>query len=470
MNPTPHEMHAFSNGPHRLFVDASHTASSGKNSGIERVVRNILSECGRWCGGEGLPSPQMVTHLDDQFRQIDSGVATQFSRLAALESNIYHVLPKWYGTLATWLRKHSRSQRLRRWFAPQPGHLGAFKLVHSAYASSIRRGLPTRALAITPNENDLFILPDAYWTKRGVWRAAAAARSSGAMVATMIYDLIPLTHPQYVGQKRTEGFRRYLHHAIENSDLLVSISQTVEIEIRQYIAKNRLEFRSVPSEIRHLTLGAELKLVDGEVRRSVQELFSASPQASSGSNPYLMVATFDPRKNHHYLLDAFDLIWQRNLDLRLCLVGRVGSLCEDVVQRIHSHPEFGKRLIAYHDMKDSELQHCYQSCRGVIFPSIVEGFGLPIVESLWFGKKTFASDTPIHREVGGNDCAYFDLADPETLVAEIGKWERMADSDCIQLPTRRPTTWEECSRRLIAHCVDVQQSIKSGDRRSKNAA
>jgi O-antigen biosynthesis alpha-1,2-rhamnosyltransferase len=441
----------------RLFVDASHTVASGKNSGIERVVRNILSECGRWCEEDGLPKPQLVTHHQNHFVAVDQRLENRFARLAAFETNVYRFLPKSYARLASWISSRLGSARIKKWFSPQTGHLGIFKLPHAAYSHLIKRSLSSKAHTIEPNPSDLFVLPDAYWTKRGVWQAAAAARKNGATIATVIYDLIPLTHPQYVGKKRMEGFRKYLHHAIENSDLLVTISQTVEREVLEYIQSNRAELCSVPTAVKHLTLGAELKLVDGEVRSDVRDLF----QADGDSNPYLMVATFDPRKNHHYLLDAFDLLWKTRDDLRLCLIGRVGSLCEDVVCRIRNHPAYGKKLFAFHDIKDADLQHCYKACRGVIFPSIVEGFGLPIVESLWFGKKTFASDTPIHREVGKTDCVYFDLKDPASLVAEIERWELIADDKQAILPMRKPTTWEECSRLLISHCVNAQALIKN---------
>jgi len=450
-----------SNQPKRLFVDASHTIATGRNSGIERVVRNIVSECDRWCEDEGLPKPQLVTHYSNRFAAIDDKLSHRFKKLASLEANVYNFLPKGYLGLATWICKRANSERFKKWVAPQKGHLGLFKLPHSAFRYLIHRSVASHAEVIKPNENDLFVLPDAYWTRRGVWQAAAAARENGATIATIIYDLIPLTHPQYVGVKRMEGFRKYLHHAIENSDLLLTISQTVEIEIKQYIQKNFSQFARVPSAIRHLTLGAELKLVEGEVRSSVSDLFKTEITGTDPKNPYLMVATFDPRKNHHYLLDSFDLLWKTRSDLRLCLIGRVGSLCDDVVQRIRNHPAYGKQLFALHDVKDAELQHCYQSCRGVIFPSIVEGFGLPIVESLWFGKKTFASDTPIHREVGRSDCVYFDLNDPMSLVDAIEKWELVADQVAGQLPTRKPTTWEECSRALVSHCVMAHQSQRT---------
>jgi len=452
--------------PKRIFLDGSHTCASGKNSGIERVVRSLLSECGQWNEKDGLPRPQLVTHQAGRFYRVEQRVQKHFSRLALLESNLRRKLPSWYLKLARFLCNRVDSARLRKWFLPEAGHLGWFKLPHNIYDSLVRKTLPFVSEAIAPNEDDLYLLPDAYWTRRGVWTAAAAARQNGATIATVIYDLIPLTHPQYVGTKRMEGFKRYLHHAIEHSDLIIAISRTVQADVEAYIRDNRSSFSRVPASIRHFTLGAELSLVQGEVRPSVRSLFEPAPAADAPKNPYLMVATFDPRKNHHYLLDAFDLLWKTRDDLRLCLIGRVGSLCEDVVHRIRNHAAFDKQLFVFYDIKDAELQHCYQHCRGVVFPSIVEGFGLPIVESLWFGKRTFASNTPIHREVGQDDCVYFDLESPSSLATEIEKWERIAESKTNPLPTRRPTTWEESSRQLISSCLETHREL----RRSKIVA
>jgi len=455
--------------PERIFLDASHTHASGKNSGIERVVRSIMAECEQWCHPSGVPTPKLVTHHQGTFYLVESTTKNHFTRIASIESNVRNQLPKWYLSFASKISELSRSSRFRKWFYPEAGHLGVFKLPHSIYDSILRKSLSYHSLPVSPTEKDLFLLPDAYWTRRGVWQAAAHARNSGATIATVIYDLIPLTHPQYVGTKRMEGFRRYLNHAVENSDLIVAISQTVRDEVREYIKNHFSDFKRLPTSVEHFTLGAELSLVNGAIRPAVKELFGVKLAENSQAKPYLMVATFDPRKNHHYLLDAFDLLWKQRSDLQLCLIGRVGSLCEDVIHRIRSHPAWNKQLFAFFDIKDAELQHCYQNCRGVIFPSIVEGFGLPIVESLWFGKRTFASDTPIHREVGKNDCVYFDLEDPTDLANEIEKWELIA-GDNNKLPTRRPTNWEESSRQLIAHCLKSHAMIRSNGTPSLNKA
>jgi alpha-1,2-rhamnosyltransferase len=89
----------------------------------------------------------------------------------------------------------------------------------------------------------------------------------------------------------------------------------------------------------------------------------------------------------------------------------------------------------------------------VIFPSIVEGFGLPIVEALWFGQKTFASDTKIHREVGQSDCTYFGLDDPQHLVGQIEQWEQ-AKAAGARPPAsgRRLTSWRQSTEQVLDFC------------------
>jgi alpha-1,2-rhamnosyltransferase len=166
-----------------------------------------------------------------------------------------------------------------------------------------------------------------------------------------------------------------------------------------------------------------------------------------------MVATFEPRKNHDYLIDAFEVLWQSNPLQKLCLIGRVGWLCDDLLKRLENHPRRNRELFVFHDVTDVELQFCYQASRGVIFPSIVEGFGLPIVESLWHGKKTFASDTLIHREVGKGDCAYFALENPLSLVEEILEWENQLQLGSPSLPVRQPIDWKESCQRLLDCCL-----------------
>jgi alpha-1,2-rhamnosyltransferase len=164
------------------------------------------------------------------------------------------------------------------------------------------------------------------------------------------------------------------------------------------------------------------------------------------------VGSFDPRKNHHHVLNAFELLWANGSNVQLCFAGRVGGLSENLVQRINAHPELGKRFHIFYDMNDAELQHAYKNCSGVILASTVEGFGLPIVESLWHGTKTFVSDIPIHREVGGDNCTFFPLNDPQILSNAIRDWESIKDPSECNTPIQ-PISWAESARQLHSICM-----------------
>jgi O-antigen biosynthesis alpha-1,2-rhamnosyltransferase len=435
--------------PERIFIDASYTLFSGKSSGIERVVRSIIRESRHL---EMKVQPQVVFCHNGRFFPVDEQQIGMLGKPAKMKASLLNHLPRSYHYLASTLCNYWGGKKLRRLLLPENGHLGIFKVVHSLYERIVSAGVVNQSDPIEPTENDLFLMPDAYWPKRGVWSAVEHAREHGAMIATLLYDLIPLTHPEFVGQRRRDTFINYLKQLGVKSDLIIAISDTVRDQVAKTLPE-LCENQSICSDIRHFELGAELTDLNGEVRENVISLFGPTEKQS----PYLMVATFDPRKNHRYLLQAFDRLWSKRPDIKLCLAGRIGWMCDDILTQLEVHPLRDRNLFVFHDLTDAELQYCYASTRGVIFPSIVEGFGLPIVESLWHGTKTFASDTPIHREVGRGDCSYFDLDDPDSLVASILDWESQLAVNRPTLPVRRPIQWSESNRQLLSHCFDAFQ-------------
>ncbi len=448
--------------PVRIFVDATYTLCSGKSSGIERVVRSIIRESTQCKLGF---VPQVVISHDGRFYPISDRQVAQLAKPARMQSNVRSKLPQVYEKLAKALCKVIPSRNLRKWLLPEAGHLGMFKVPHTLYEKFSRKMVVKNSKPIEPTDGDLFLLPDAYWPRRGVWAAVDHARERGAMIATVLYDLIPVTHPEFVGLKRKESFLQYLYNVATKSDLIVAISDTVRNQVVEFLP-TICQDQTYCKDVRSFELGAELSSSKGHVRKAVQELFKPELEKT----PYLMVATFDPRKNHRYLISAFDLLWQKQPDLKLCLVGRVGWLCEDILIQLEKHPRRNRDLFVFHDLSDAELQYCYSSSRGVVFPSIVEGFGLPIVEALWHGQKTFASDTPIHREVGRNDCSYFDLAEPQSLVDSILDWESQRAHSKPQLPMRQPIAWSESNLQLFHHCLDAYFNRKKNSQEQRRAA
>jgi alpha-1,2-rhamnosyltransferase len=445
-----------------ITIDASHTYGSGKNTGIERVVRNLCRELPDALAQRGLQPPKIATHFQGHLLQIDSDLLQRLQLLANWEKNTSEFVPQWLQTVPNWIARASGSAKIRKWLEPSPSHLGIYKIPHhltrwNSLARSTRQGN-----SISPAPNQILILPDAYWTRRDIWKTVQTHRNAGSLIATVVYDLIPLTHPQYVGKKRSEKFQSYLDQVIRHSDTIVAISKTVRDDVQAYIEKqpNRSERCQ---DVRSFVLGAELTIPkSGSLQNhTVRPLVGSLFETSNKHTPYLMVASFDPRKNHEQALNAFDVLWRSNPDLQLCFAGRSGSMCDDLMKRIQNHPKLNRGLWVFHDLSDIELHYAYQHCSGVLLPSIVEGFGLPIVESLWHGRKTFASDTPIHREVGGKHCEYFQLHDAQALAIAIQAWESAQNTATPHLATNStpqrfmPTTWRQSAAQLLDAVLDA---------------
>ena len=190
----------------------------------------------------------------------------------------------------------------------------------------------------------------------------------------------------------------------------------------------------------------------GTVRREVRQ--SLAP--ASGPAPYLVVSTIEPRKNHLGILDAFDRVWPQCPDARLVIAGRAGWMYDEILRRIRRHPQFERQLIWFNDLTDTELDFCYRHARAVISASFAEGFGLPIVEALQHGRRVLASDIPVHREVGGDFCAYFDPHNATALADLVLRLEQH-DASC---PVRPPaqfvaTDWRDSTCELIEKCLQL---------------
>ena len=113
----------------------------------------------------------------------------------------------------------------------------------------------------------------------------------------------------------------------------------------------------------------------------------------------------------------------------------------------------------------------YQHAKGLIFASHAEGFGLPVVEALQHGLPVFASDIPIHREVGRDYCSYFDNQDPDSLahlvcdVEASGRFPTVRKPDDFALPD-----WAGSTREFVDRCLQACQREASTGRVAKNAA
>jgi glycosyltransferase involved in cell wall biosynthesis len=144
------------------------------------------------------------------------------------------------------------------------------------------------------------------------------------------------------------------------------------------------------------------------------------------ANPYaLFVSTIEVRKNHFFLAR----VWQRLIEKHgaeaipsLLLVGRYGWKTGQFTQFLRATANLDGKIVVRSSMSDAELDRCYAECLFTVFPSLAEGWGLPVAESLAHGKACIASNATSIPEVGGDAADYFD---PYDETAAMGAIERM---------------------------------------------
>jgi len=294
-------------------------------------------------------------------------------------------------------------------------------------------------------KNDIYFIPGSSWWALDLEWLLKDIKKYKATIAILLHDLIPLTHPTIVNNQFKITFTKKINPTIRQTDLIICISEYTHNTLDSYL-KNH-EIKNPPKTAINYS-GFKLDLIDNQN--------SIRPETSVINSAYIAVGTVEPRKNYSYLLDAFDLAWQNNITPTLCIIGKYGWKSEKIVERILSHPQYGKRLFWFNDLNDNELLYAYQHAKACVYPSIVEGFGLPLIEALSLKCPVLASDIPVFHEVGGDYCHYFSLDDPKHLSDLIEKVEHQGLLDDLSyLNSFSWPDWNESTTNLLKILSDL---------------
>ncbi len=440
----------------KVWIDCTHTVNGRFHTGVQRVVRLLCSEAAKIDDSVNFSFRPVILEQGRFCLAAMNGSDPATLRLSnhplRWRDDIVSHLPEFYRVTASALCDRLQVPMLRRWLLPLPGHLGAFR-APVRISQAFDRNAPADPAPMVAN--DVLLLPDSYWSKHTDWDAIKSAKTAGLKLIFVLYDLIPHTHAEHYDQEEVRNFRSYLSHISELADGVIAISETVARQFRDY-TNQQSSYSGNKFSISSFALGAQIVPRDGFVRRAISTLFDAS----QNKTPYLMVGSIEIRKNHHYALDALEQVWKTHPDVKLLVIGRCGWQGKSVVQRMQNNPRFGKQLFMLHDVTDSELNMCYANARGILFPSLTEGFGLPIVESLWHGCQPFVSDIAIHHEVGGDANLYCDLSDPGSLAALISQWEQQWGASRPQIERKTQVlTWQQSFRQLCDRIDETQTKI-----------
>lgn len=300
-------------------------------------------------------------------------------------------------------------------------------------------------------------------------------KTRGVGVNFMVYDILPISLPQYFPPGTDEDHARWIAHAAANADRLICISNAVAEETRDWLSRRQ---GAIPPdlEICAVHLGAD---IDASAPTTGLPAEADAVLSEISSRPsFLMVGTVEPRKGHLQALAAFEALWRRGVDVNLVIVGAEGwkHLPDDrrrtiprIVAAIRQSAELGRRLLWLDGISDEYLAEIYKNSSCLLAASEDEGFGLPLIEAARHGIAILARDIPVFREIGEHHVDYFRGLLPADLERAVEAWlvlwrdhrqARSADMGWL--------TWKESVGRLEA--ILVARHGPAGDADTDSAA
>lgn len=409
----------------KVFLDCTPTFYSEKNTGIQRTVRNIVNNSFD-IKDEIIP----VFYLHQGYHAILQPI---FCKRSVIKSKINASLKFLY-------------IYIRQKILPFFPLVVKKKLFTPNIAMKFQRWINFRWCFINNQKNplvkfskgDILILIDETWQHNN-YKEFKKLKEIGVKIVVLIYDLIPLTDSKYCSYELSEALKDWYEKAPKYIDKYIAISKYVKKELFTYLSKSPDYLQSKSFDFCYLSGNFSKTRGKGiRVDESFKKIFS--------KKVFLTVSTLEARKNHQYALDAFELLWEKEMEVIYLIIGSKGRDSKKLVDRILSHQEYSKKLYYFESIEDQTLIYAYSNCEAVISPSIVEGFGLPIVEAFCFNKNVLASDIPIYREVGGDSVSYFDLSNPSSLARLIIHFEQKLINKS-NIYTKR--SWKDMTIELI---------------------
>ena len=221
-------------------------------------------------------------------------------------------------------------------------------------------------------------------------------RLKGIQPIWMVHDLIPITHHEYCRPGEDDRHVRRMRSVLRHAAALLTNSKATKEELSEFAREAGLEVP--PCVVARLAPGLE----------AVE--FGPPPLAK----PYFVViSTIEPRKNLAMLLQVWRRLAQRHGQKTpsLVLVGQRAWECENVIDLLERSAPLHGLVIEKGRCSDKELATLLKHARALLFPSFVEGYGLPLAEALDIGTPVIASDLQVFREIAGDVPDYLDPLD-----------------------------------------------------------
>lgn len=292
---------------------------------------------------------------------------------------------------------------------------------------------------------DVYVSMGLDWNQKNFEYLYQLKQDVGIRIILFCYDIIPVKLPHLCVGDVAFTFAKYFTDAAWCADKILCISDYSRHELEQFL-------RKVGAPIPDLSVVR----LGGEVLRKSDQLPSSDITDILRHRYILFVSTIERRKNHETLYRAFSrLIDGGATDLPLLVfVGMPGWGVNDLLSDLRLDPRIQPYIRVLNRVSDSDLSFLYEHCEFTVFPSLYEGWGLPVAESLAYGKFCLASSATSIPEAGGDLIEYLDPWDVPAWTERLQKYcshpEVVAEKEAKIRLEYRPTGWDETGAFVLA--------------------
>jgi glycosyltransferase involved in cell wall biosynthesis len=449
-------------------------------SGIQRVSLEIIKECVEREGPDQVRlcvweidkqeyhalSADFMAEMDGI--DVDTVSAVLYGRAARPTAGTSPVLAR-YRTRPVKYQFHRLIANLQSWRENE-----SYFAKRGSSLQEWRQGVPQPRQTKTPEvkmtqvtqviePGDQLVILGATWGLRGIDKHMQKLRDEyHARISLLIHDLIPVSAPHHLGGEFSLEFYRWLE-------------KSTQYACRYFVATNytKGELEKFMDEVgtRHpvtvIPFARKLRTVTPE---PATDTFKARCKGSHHiplhirnrtKVPYvLVVGTMESRKNLWRLAQAWDRLTQdHTLDMpKLMFAGRFGWSNEDLMDWMRASGNLNGWVQFVETPTDEELTYLYRHCLFTATVSLCEGWGLPIGESLGFGKTAVVANNTAMPEVGGDLVEYCEatsinsIADAcRRLIADPARREELE----AKIRATRLRTWDDVAQDYIAALVEA---------------
>ena len=309
-------------------------------------------------------------------------------------------------------------------------------------------------------------LGTSWWIKDYFLHVRNAARLHGVRYVPMIHDCIPLVTPEHCAPALVEEFAQWFSGMVAMADHALANSEWSAADARR-IAASVLPGAELPVSV--VRLDADLRRELGAAAGETWPARTDLPQP--GEAFVLSVGTIESRKNHLMLFHAWLALIRKHGASRiprLVCIGKPGWLAEAAITLWKNSPALQDRIAIAHGVPDTALATLYRHALFTVTNSHYEGWGLPVTESLSFGRVPLVARNTSLVEAGGDAAVYFEPGNEPDLVAKLETLifdaEERARREAAIPATARLRSWSDIADQVMREVVQRQDGATGAPR------